>query len=60
MYSMTRVNFRIFRASKLISNDTKLERISLQLRIKTPILNFCVGVFVECLIHVNFMRSFQF
>ena len=58
MYSMTRVNFRIFRASKFISNETK--RISLQLRIKTQILNFYVVVFVECLIHVNFMRSFQF
>ena len=32
------------RATKIISKHTKLESISLDLRIKNSLLNFCVGV----------------
>ena len=35
-----------YRASKIISNDTKLEPISWELNLKSLLFNFCVGVWV--------------
>ena len=32
------------RASKIISNDTKLEEIPWELNVENPLFNFCVGV----------------
>ena len=34
------------RASKIISNDTKLEEIPWELDVENPLFNFCVGVWV--------------
>ena len=43
------------RASKIISNDTKLEEIPWELDVENPLFNFCVGVWVGGHAPANFL-----